>query len=143
MSPSVALENTHPRPLKRPRKASKDLETVHYVQPPQPPPHVDHIFITEGDVMKKPGGKKVRSLKSPSRLLPKSTFHSHLYLVVNAGGELNAARSGAPVEAKNIPLILRLKLKVSPRVRPLTDTFLQPIFSQCDRNFPCASCRVS
>jgi len=92
MPPPVALENADSRPFKRPRKA---LDPPHYTQPSQPTPHVDHIFITEGDVMKKPGGKKVRSFRSLSRLLPsKSTFDSHLYLVVNAGGESKAVRSG-------------------------------------------------
>ena len=100
----VALENADPRPFKRPRtKAPKDVDPAHYVQPPQPqpPPHVDHIFITEGDVMKKPGGKKVSSLRSLPRLLPKTAFDSHLYLVVNAGGESKFARSG-PIEAKTL-----------------------------------------
>lgn len=47
------------RPLKRPRKAAPtkqpDPEPQFEVQPP-----VDHIFISEGNVIKKPGGKKVR-----------------------------------------------------------------------------------
>ncbi|KAF8630972.1 hypothetical protein AX17_005328 [Amanita inopinata Kibby_2008] len=50
----------HPRPLKRPRKASdKPKDSVDSPHPYTPPPApVDHIFITDGIVSKKPGGKK-------------------------------------------------------------------------------------
>lgn len=64
MVSSVAVSVMHnveeARPLKRPRKSavassppdSEDTKYVHNVP-------VDHIFIAEGNVMKKAGGKKV------------------------------------------------------------------------------------
>ncbi|KNZ82068.1 hypothetical protein J132_08251 [Termitomyces sp. J132] len=45
-----------PRPLKRPRKNPSPKQDPPY--DPQVPPVVDHIFIAEGNVTKKPGGKK-------------------------------------------------------------------------------------
>jgi hypothetical protein len=57
------------RPVKRPRKSgvaanprdSEDSKYIHNVP-------VDHIFIAEGNVMKKPGGKKVRQLLTQFRV---------------------------------------------------------------------------
>ncbi|KAH0586543.1 hypothetical protein H2248_007768 [Termitomyces sp. 'cryptogamus'] len=54
-----------PRPLKRPRKNPSPKQDPPY--DPQVPPVVDHIFIAEGNVTKKPGGKKVCSLKAQIR----------------------------------------------------------------------------
>ncbi|KAG5351607.1 hypothetical protein C0989_005615 [Termitomyces sp. Mn162] len=48
-----------PRPLKRPRKNPSPKQDPPY--DPQVPPVVDHIFIAEGNVTKKPGGKKFNS----------------------------------------------------------------------------------
>ncbi|KAG6810784.1 hypothetical protein H0H92_010351 [Tricholoma furcatifolium] len=47
-----------PRPLKRSRKNTTPKQEPPYE--PNAPTHVDHIFIAEGNVTKKPGGKKKR-----------------------------------------------------------------------------------
>ncbi|KAF8628808.1 hypothetical protein AX15_003703 [Amanita polypyramis BW_CC] len=64
MSPPVAEPSYHdppldPRPLKRARKSSTKPSDANDAHPQfsQPAP-VDHIFITDGIVTKKPGGKK-------------------------------------------------------------------------------------
>ncbi|XP_006462393.1 hypothetical protein AGABI2DRAFT_137096, partial [Agaricus bisporus var. bisporus H97] len=48
------------RPAKRPRKAEDFPRELPPQRPPQhdPQPHIDHIFIADGLLNKKPGGKK-------------------------------------------------------------------------------------
>ncbi|KAG6889813.1 hypothetical protein C0992_003928 [Termitomyces sp. T32_za158] len=53
-----------PRPLKRPRKNLSPKQDLPY--DPQVPPVVDHIFIAEGNVTKKSGGKKTQAKGQPS-----------------------------------------------------------------------------
>ena len=67
MTPPVAESSyddaqPDPRPTKRARKLStksRDTSDNHTHDPFTPPAPVDHIFITDGIVTKKPGGKKV------------------------------------------------------------------------------------
>ena len=95
MSPSVvdhiAPQVADTRPSKRPRKpsaAQQDLEDNKYAQNGP----VDHIFITEGNVMKKPGGKKVRCCWTASwhhvasRAAHENNLSRPLYRVANADG---------------------------------------------------------
>lgn len=66
MSPSITdlrYDDSDSRPLKRARRDSRqagrarDSEDIHFSSPP--PQALDHIFISESLVAKKPGGKKV------------------------------------------------------------------------------------
>jgi|SRR6266576_3762614 len=67
MTPPVAESSyddaqLDPRPTKRARKSStksRDSNDNHNHNTFTPPAPVDHIFITDGIITKKPGGKKV------------------------------------------------------------------------------------
>ncbi|KAG5644901.1 hypothetical protein DXG03_007453 [Asterophora parasitica] len=56
--PQHSSESVNPRPLKRARKNPTPKEEQ--ATPALPPAPIDHIFITDGIIAKKTGGKKVR-----------------------------------------------------------------------------------
>ena len=66
--PSYDDAQQDPRPTKRARKSStksRDTSDGHNHNHFTPPAPVDHIFITDGIITKKPGGKKVNSTSIP------------------------------------------------------------------------------
>lgn len=66
------------RPLKRQRKATDlphELNTLPSHQQLPPPPPVDHIFIADGLLNKKPGGKKVPKSALTPRLFSYPTSY--------------------------------------------------------------------
>lgn len=90
MAPSAVdpVINNSPdsRPLKRARKAgpSRPRDDEHTFEAAAP--HVDHIFIAEGNSAKKPGGKKVRLCSGSSALSANVSPVRPLYRVVNVEG---------------------------------------------------------
>ncbi|KAG6889881.1 hypothetical protein C0995_013855 [Termitomyces sp. Mi166 len=110
-----------PRPLKRPRKNPSPKQDPPY--DPQVPPVVDHIFIAEGNVTKKPGGKKVCSLiEQDTRKCQTLTlgYRRHPSHAVNVEGVLVSGKGTRFILANTEQLHAKIH-EMSERIRSLEE----------------------